>query len=81
MPPRTDTHTHESRSVSTWYGKLRHGQVKPNPTEKNLWEQVLYKPRKRKQNGKHTPHTPQQMHDQTSLLMTHPLGRVRGKTE
>ena len=75
MPPRTDPRTHESRSVTAWYGKLRHWQLRPNPTDKVLWEQVPYKPRKHKQKTKRTPPTPQQMHDKrhkcTSMLQQH----------
>ena len=66
MTPRTEPRTHESGSVSAWYGKLRHRQVRPNPTDKVLWEQVLYKPQPKKKKVAHTPASPQQIHDETS---------------
>ena len=55
MPPRTDAQTHESHSISVWYGKLRRRQVKPNPKDENLWEQVMYKPHKHSRRAS-TPH-------------------------
>ena len=73
MPPRTEPRTFGSGSVSAWYGKLRHRQVRPNPTDKVLWEQVLYKPRPKKKKAAHTPATPQPMHNKTSLLLARPL--------
>ena len=58
MPPRTDLRTHESGLGSVWGGKLRYRQVKPNPTDKVLWEQMLYKPRPWKLKAARTPATP-----------------------
>ena len=73
VPPRTEPRTFESGSASAWYGKLRHRQVRPNPTDKVLWEQVLYKPQPKKKKAAHAPATPQQIPDKTSLLLARPV--------
>ena len=49
MPPRIPGQAiPASTSLSPWYGKLRGRKVHPNPTEKNLGEQVHYRHVKRK---------------------------------
>ena len=54
MPPRDNPSTAASRSVSAWFGAIRHRRVAPNPTDRNLREQVCYKPPQ----GKKVPGAP-----------------------
>ena len=58
MPPRAPGQpTVASTSISPWYGKLRSRTVQPNPTEKNLSEQVRFCQPKRKRRPVRTPPT------------------------
>ena len=57
-----------STSVSPWYGKLRCGTIHPNPTKKNLGEQVYYRQVKRKQRPALVPQTKDPAKQMTELL-------------
>ena len=58
MPPRAPGQLiPASTSISPWYGKLRGRVIQPNPTEKNLSEQVRFRQAKRKRRPVHTPQT------------------------
>ena len=70
MPPRIPGQpTPASTSVSPWYGKLRGRATQPNPTEKNLSEQVRYRRAKRKRQPARTPQTKNPTKQGTELLM------------
>ena len=56
MPPRAPGQpTPASMSVSPWYGKLRGWVTQPNPTEKNLSEQIRYRQVKQRQRSARAP--------------------------
>ena len=58
MPPRVPGQLiPTSTSISPWYGKLRGWVIQPNPSEKNLSEQLRYRQAKRKRQPVHTPQT------------------------
>ena len=58
MPPRAPGRPiAASTSISPWYGKLRGRTIQPNPTEKNLSEQVRFCQAKRKRRPVRTPQT------------------------
>ena len=65
-----------STSISPWYGKLRSRTVQPNPTEKNLSEQVRFCQLKRKRRPVRTPLTrcPEK---QVAELLQEPLTTAR----
>ena len=44
MPPRCTDSSVPTASISAWFGSLRCRKPQPNPTTKNLWEQVHFSP-------------------------------------
>ena len=44
MPPRCTDSSVPTASISAWFGSLRCRKNQPNPTPKNLWEQVHFSP-------------------------------------
>ena len=77
MPPRAPGQpTVASTSISPWYGKLRGWTIQPNPTEKNLSEQVRFCQAKRKRRPVRTPHTRCPEKQAAELLTTARKSRV-----
>ena len=77
MPPRAPGQPAvASTSISPWFGKLRSRTVQPNPTEKNLSEQVRFCQPKRKRRPVRTPPTrcPEK---QVAELLQEPLTTAR----
>ena len=44
MPPRCTDSSVPATSISAWFGSLHRRKPQPNPTAKNLWEQVHFSP-------------------------------------
>ena len=75
MPPRCTDSSVPTASISAWFGSLRHRKPQPNPTTRNLWEQVHFSPATRGSD----PDTPTQK-PAPGLLVTRRIKKLLTKT-